>query len=128
MILLFDVLIALVLGVLFALLFGALFNGRDGAPGFLFVFLLFFLFAWAGGAWIGPLGPALFGVYWLPGLIVTLLVFLLIGALASSRPPQTTREAKAELEAAQATQTALGVFFWVLIVGLIVAVVLSYIL
>ena len=32
MILLFDILLALVLGVLFALLFGALFNGRDGAP------------------------------------------------------------------------------------------------
>jgi len=123
-----DVLLALVFGVLFALLFGALFNGRDGAPGFLFVFLLFFFFAWAGGIWVGPFGPPLFGLYWLPGLIVTLLIFLLIAALASSRPPKSTAEAKAEIEARQTTETVLGLFFWVLIVGLIVAIVLAYIL
>jgi hypothetical protein len=126
MIILADILFALALGVLFALLFGALFNSRDGAPGFLMVFLLFFFFAWAGGAWIGPLGPVILGFSWLPGLIVTVLIFLLIAALASARPPKTTQEAKAELEAAQATTTVLGVFFWVLIVGLIVAIVLSY--
>ncbi|MFP4114140.1 MAG: hypothetical protein ACOC2Y_04925 [Spirochaetota bacterium] len=121
-----DVLVALLVAVLLAALFGGLFGRRQGAPGFAIVFLLFFLFAWAGGLWIEPYGPPVFGVYWLPGLVVTLLIFLLLAALAERRPPKSTREVKAEIEARQEAVTALGVLFWVLIGGLIVAIVIAY--
>ncbi|MFP4378495.1 MAG: hypothetical protein ACLFP4_15735 [Spirochaetales bacterium] len=121
-----DVIVAILLGVLFAVLFGVSFGRTSGAPGFFFVFLLLFLFAWAGGLWLEPFGPALLGIYWLPGLIVTVLIFLLLAALATSRPPETTAEAKAELEARQTTAAALGIFFWVLIIGLVVSILVAY--
>ena len=120
-----EIVLALLLGVLFALLFGALFGSREGIPGFVMLFLVFFLFAWAGGLWLGPLGPAIIGVYWLPGLVVTLLIFLLIGALAYHRPV-STREARAEIEARRATERVFGILIWILIGALIVAILVAY--
>ncbi|MFW6312634.1 MAG: hypothetical protein ACOC2N_01970 [Spirochaetota bacterium] len=120
-----NVVLALVLGVLFAALIGVVFGVRSGAAGFLMLFLLFFLFAWAGGLWIGPLGPAFLGVYWLPGLVVTLLIFLLIGALSYHRPV-STREAQAEIEARQAAEKIFGTLIWLVILGLMIAIVVAY--
>lgn len=123
-----DILVALLFALLFAGLFGALFGAREGVPSFLFVVVLLFFFAWAGALYLGPLGPALFGVYWLPGLVVTLLIFLLLAAFAQARPPRSTREAKAEIEARQEAQTAFGVLFWVLIGALLVAILVAYLI
>ena len=120
-----TILFAFVLGLLLALLFGALFGDRERIPGFVVVFLLFFLFAWAGSLWIGPYGPAILGVYWLPGLVVTLLIFLLIGAIAE-RSPRHYREVQAEIEAKQETEKYLGMAFWVLIAALVVAIIIAY--
>ncbi|HKJ86767.1 MAG TPA: hypothetical protein VKA06_11860 [Spirochaetia bacterium] len=120
-----DVVLALVLGVLFAALIGAVFGVRGGTAGFLMLFLLFFLFAWAGGLWIGPLGPAFLGVYWLPGFVVALLIFLLIGALSYHRPV-STREAQAEIEARQTAEKVFGALIWLVILGLILAIVVAY--
>ena len=120
-----TLLVALVLGLAFAALYGTVFGAREGAPGYLVVFVLLFLFAWAGSLWLAPFGPAILGVYWLPGLVVTLLIFLLLAALAEHRPPRTQREARAEIEARQETETALGIFFWVLIGGLVAAIVIA---
>ncbi len=120
-----EILSALVIAFLFAMLFGAAFRDSEARPGFLFAFMLFFLFAWAGGLWIGPFGPALFGVYWLPGIALVLLVFLLLGVFVD-RAPRTRREARAELETRVAIGTLFGVFFWILVVLLIAAIVVGY--
>jgi hypothetical protein len=120
-----DVIFAIALGVLFALLFGSLFGSSERVPGFLMLFLVFFLFAWAGGLWIGPLGPAIVGVYWLPGFVVTLLIFLLIGGISYHRPT-STRETEAEIEARRTTAAAFGILIWILIAALVVAVIVAY--
>lgn len=121
----YELVSALVIAFLFAVLFSVLFRSRETAPGFTFAFILFFLFAWAGGLWLGPFGPPLLGVYWLPGIVLVILIFLLLGIFVD-RAPQTKQEAKAELETRQAIGTLFGVFFWLLIVGLVVAIVLGY--
>jgi hypothetical protein len=123
-----DLLIALVFAVVFAALFGALYGGRSGVPGFALVFVLLFLFAWAAAAWIGPTGPAVFGVYWLPGLVVTLLIFLLLAAFAERRPPRSTREARIEIEARNEIERVFGVLIWAVIGGLVVAILLAYLI
>lgn len=123
---LYELVSALVIAFLFALLFSVLFRRQDTSPGFTFAFVLFFLFAWAGGLWLAPLGPAIFGVYWLPGALLVLLIFLLLGVLVD-REPRTRREAQTELEIRQAIGTLFGVFLWLLIVGLVIAIVLGYV-
>jgi hypothetical protein len=123
--LLADLVVALVIGLVVTAVFIMIFRARANAPGVLVVFLLFFLFSWAGGLWLAPFGPPVFGAYWLPGLIVTVLVFLLL-ALVLEQPPRTRREARVELEARQEATTFFAVLLSILVVGLIVAIVIAY--
>ncbi len=97
---------------------------------FLTIFVIVFLASWAGGIWLHPVGSLLWGVYWLPFLMVGLIFSLLIGALVSSRPCESTVEVvdpkKRERERKTAV-LALGVFFWILVLGLIIAIILHYV-
>ena len=69
--------------------------------------------------------PALFGVYWLPGTVVTLLIFLLI-ASSTQRTPRTRREARAPLNVRQTAVAAFGFLLWIVVAGLVVTVVLAH--
>jgi hypothetical protein len=120
---LMDLLFALVIGVLFTVLFAVLFRARGPWASLLVFFFIVFLAAWTGGLWLDPFGPPLFGVYWLPFLLIGLFFALLLAA-ATPPVPRTRTEAVVE---AKASALAFNVFFWVLIVGLIVAVLVAYI-
>jgi heme/copper-type cytochrome/quinol oxidase subunit 2 len=120
-----EIITALVIGLVFSLLFSLLFREREGAPGFILAFMLFFLFAWSGGLWLQPWGPALFGVYWLPSAVVTLLIFLLIASFAQ-RAPRTRREAREQIEARRTVLAAFGFIFWIVVAALAVSVVIGY--
>jgi hypothetical protein len=55
--------------------------GRSGPWASIPVFFaLIFLAAWAGGVWIAPMGPVLFGVYWVPFVVFGLIFALLLAA------------------------------------------------
>lgn len=123
--LLAQVLTALVIGLVFSLLFGLLFREREGAPSFLLVFVLFFFFAWAGGLWLVPWGPVMFGVYWLPSAAVTLLIFLLIASFVP-RTPRTRREAREQIEVKQTAVVAFSFIFWIVIGALGASILIGY--
>lgn len=94
----------------------------------LFLFLIFFLAIWAGGVWIAPFGPVIAGRSWLPFVLVGLFLLLLIAAASAPRePPRTATEARLEAEEAAAVGTALSVFFWILLLGLMAAILVAYI-
>ncbi len=42
------------------------------------LFLAVMLGAWAGGLWIRPAGPSLYGIFWLPPVFIGVLVALLL--------------------------------------------------
>ncbi|MFO7866233.1 MAG: hypothetical protein R6V02_05400 [Candidatus Aminicenantes bacterium] len=111
-----------------SLIFAYGFRRRGLWPGFLLFFLIVFLFTWAGGVWVTPFGPEYAGVQWLPFLIVALIISFLI---AAAIPPAYTRprtsESKDLREArAQEVSRFLGIFFWILVVILLVAVIVRY--
>jgi hypothetical protein len=92
-------------------------------------FLVVFLGAWTGGIWITPIGPAVLGVYWLSFFAVGLVFALVLEAVAafSVRPPgsqadnvQKDRREERQIEA------VLGVFFWILVLTFIGALVFGY--
>ena len=117
-----DLLAAFIIALVLTLIFVTLFRA-PGPWGAWWIFLLVvFLAAWAGGLWVTPIGPPVFNVYWLPMLLVGLLVAMLIAAAVPPAPPRSTAEMVAEQEAA----TALGVFLWILLLGLIGVIVLAY--
>ena len=86
------------------------------------VLVILFLGTWAGGVWLKPFGPPLWGDYWLSFLAVGLFIGILLAAIAFMHPRPDEIEERREQEA----ETALGVFFWVLMIGLIFAVIAFY--
>ena len=55
-----DIILAFILALFFAVIFNVAMRSRQRALPIAFIFILFFLFAWAGGLWIRPLGPPVF--------------------------------------------------------------------
>jgi hypothetical protein len=96
-----------------------------------FVFLLLFLFAWAGGVWLAPFGPTFYNVYWVPFVVIAVLYALLLLAatpprLPGSRTRGVVESATAEAEREDMAAEAFGLFFWVLAVLLALALIVHY--
>ena len=88
----FSVIFALIFSILLAYVFKR--RGPGPAGGVLFIFLIIFMFTWAIGTWVEPIGPVTWGVPWLSYLIIAFFITLVIGALipsASPRPPVITK-------------------------------------
>lgn len=102
----------------------------------LFVFLLLLLFVWSAALWV-PAGPVVWDVYWVPPLAVGLFVALILAAAVPvtreppGAPPRSVEETPPPGEATppeepEATAAGLfGVFFWVLLVGLAIAIIVG---
>ncbi|MFP4395970.1 MAG: hypothetical protein ACLFTI_11970 [Anaerolineales bacterium] len=100
--------------------------------------VVIFLAAWAGGLWIEPIGPPLFEIYWLPFLLVGLLFALILAAAVPPRPPRlpgrpraprtprTRRAATPTTPAEEETALAVGLFFWLMLVSLMVVILIGY--
>ncbi len=127
-----DFLVALVIALVLSLILTGIFGWRrrenDAFAGsLLFVFFMFFLFAWAGGVWLTPFGPAMWGGHWAAFLLVPLFIALLLGALIPPTKPRSRREAAVQAEETAAADTALGAFFWILIIGLAISILVHYV-
>jgi hypothetical protein len=120
--LIFALCIALILSAVFA------WGLRQKGPWASFVafFLLIFLASWAGGVWLQPMGPFLWGYQWVPFLLVGLIFALFLAAIPVS--PESSVDLvsrKKEEEEKRAVLSAFGVF-WILIIALIVAIGMRY--
>ena len=128
MVFLIDFLFAAVFAVLLTLIFSTLFRRKGPWSRGLVFFLIVFLAAWAGGVWLLPFGPTLFGVTWLPFLIAGLFVALI---LAAALPPQMTEESSEKKIVLEKRTDAVerkrfDAFFFLLIGALLIAVILGY--
>ncbi|MBD3181583.1 hypothetical protein GF312_04770 [Candidatus Poribacteria bacterium] len=122
-----HLLFAIILGFLFTLVFAVGFR-RRGPWGNIFIFfVLVFLVTWAGGLWIAPFGPVYWGVAWLPFLIIGFLFAMLLAASGPVQPVKSPEEAIEEAKIEVAVQSILNIFLWVFILGLVFAIVYSYI-
>ncbi|MCF8143582.1 MAG: hypothetical protein K9N21_06645 [Deltaproteobacteria bacterium] len=123
--LIFALFFAILLSAIFALGFSRKGPGESVA----LFFLLLFLLSWAGGAWLAPFGPQLWGGYWLPFLLVGVVIALFLAALAPTPQEPGTNLAKEGGEAVerQAALSGLGIFFWILMATLVAAIVIRYI-
>lgn len=92
-----------------------------------FVFLVLGLGMWAFGAWIPPVGPIWFGTAFVDLLLIGLFISLLILALAGPRRlPKTREEAVAEVRESETAAVVFGTFFWLFVLGLVIAGIASY--
>jgi hypothetical protein len=129
-----ELLIALVFGIILAALLTYPLRREGPGPvgGLVFFFLLLFLAIWAGGRWLRPAGPPVYGVSWLGFLFVGILVALILAAaVPPRRPPVRPAEPAAETPSGEvgpagAAAVTLGVFFYVALLALLVVLILGY--
>jgi hypothetical protein len=78
-----------------------------------------------------PFGPLLYGVPWLSFLFVAIIIALLLTALTPPAERFTEREGRLETKGRRRTDAdtmvAMDVFFWVLMLGLVAAIVAAYV-
>jgi hypothetical protein len=129
MILFSHLLVALVFALLLTILFAAGFRQKGPWASLVLFFLIIFLATWAGGIWVYPVGHPIRGINWMAFLFVGLVIALLLAAAV----PSNKKTSSVELVDPQEEKThkkvawgALGIFFWILIVALIVAIVAGY--
>ena len=135
---LFDMLLAIVLAaIVIALLSPAdRYGTGGGVVALAFFFFLFFPLIWAAGVWMGPVGPAIGGVFWLSFLIPTVFLLLFLFALDPGPRRHVTRpEERAEFPGEQSREEAaaeegaavvFSIFFWVLLVAAVIALGANY--
>ena len=120
-----KVLIALLMAVLFTLIFTLVFKRPGPWTAWWAFFVIIFLVSLAGALWITPMGPLIMGIYWLP---IILVAFIFAALLASIRPPtggrvETISQVK---EKEVVTETMFDVFFWLLLILLVLAIIFGY--
>ncbi len=120
--LLFALLVALVLG---GVLFVVLQRRPVGGP-LPALMVILFLATWAGGLWLTPVGPPLWGVHVLSFVLVGMLVALLLTAVSPPRQPRTRGEALRQAEARRDALRTLDGFFWVLVAVLLLGIAIRY--
>ena len=126
---LFSLIVALVLCVIFALAT----RSRTRRTGFVWFFLFVLMATWAGGAWIRPFGSAGNDIHWQQFLVVGLLVVLVFALFAPLKAPRGRHDTIDQLEEL-ARQKELGkvayismsIFFRVMLLILLVAVIFRY--
>ena len=124
-----DLILALVVAMVFSTIIFTVGRTAPGpATGFLFFVLILFLTTWAGGIWMPPMGPVLWGASWLNFLLVGLVVFLILMAVTPPRPSRVAPPPEGEgVSGTELAVTAtFSVFFWVLAVILLVVILIRY--
>ncbi|MEJ2683839.1 MAG: hypothetical protein P8Z71_05535 [Candidatus Sulfobium sp.] len=117
-----DLSYVLVITLVLTAVFAVGFRRQRTWPVVLVFFVILFLATWAVGAWIRP--PA--GMSWLPYLVVGLLFALLLTALIPlSRAVRNDRSKEAEEKTVAIV--VFDLFFWILVIGLIAAIIVRYV-
>lgn len=122
----FAVLVAIVFtAILVAIGRGGAYERGNWSTGLL-LFLVLLLTTWAGGIWLSPIGPQVFGAAWLPFVFMGFVAALLIAAMSPGRRPRNRVEAVESAEASEVVDTAFTAFFWIFAVCLLAAITLHY--
>jgi hypothetical protein len=124
-----DLMLVLFITLILTLIFAVGLRRQSWGGGLIVFFLILFLATWAGGVWITPFGPLWFGISWLPFLFVGLVIALLLTATIRPNHVRPRRRGGVEMPTRSDTEAvaALDVFMWVLIGGLLIAILAGYI-
>ena len=119
--------LALLIAGLFTAIFAAGFRGHRSRTGLLGFFLILLFATWAIALWVPPFGWTLYGVAWLPFLMIGFfLALIMLAFIPPARPPVNRQEARQIVREQQASLVAFDLFFWVLLGGLLVVILTSY--
>lgn len=121
---------ALIVAVLLTLAFAAVSGTRRPRGGTLTFLLVILLASWAGGIWISPFGPILWGATWLPFLLSGLIVALIFAAAGRPAKEESTVELvdpERRRKELKSTRILLNAFLYALLIILLVSIALRYV-
>jgi hypothetical protein len=129
-----QVIFSLVIALTLSIIFGVFLQKEVPRTGFLFFFLIIFLFTLVGGLWFQPFGPAYWGIFWVPMVIVGLAgaVFLYYRAPRPPRPQsrretiEMLREMEQRKKMEKMTYLSMDMLFWFVLILLISAIALYF--
>jgi hypothetical protein len=122
-----DIVIALLIGVVLTLIFTLGFRRRGPWANVLLFFLVVFLGTWTASIWIPPVGPSLLGVFWLSPLMVGLILALLLAAAFPATPRRRSREEiRLKPEIPSLVAVAVDVFFIILLILFGAVILIGY--
>ncbi len=115
----YPIIISFVFALLFAILLPSIFRRHGPGPlrGIVLYFLIIFLFTWAIGSWLTPLGPVAFNTSWTGYLVIAFLIMILIGVLVPPHPTNkqalkdTARQTEKRRAGTNFAGFSFGVFF-----------------
>jgi len=119
---LLEVLLVIALAALVGIVFYYIFKTTGPWGSFLAFILILILAGIAAEAWIPDAGPVYYDVAWIPTLFVIILFPLLLASASPPRRDLETRSAAAETPVESREASVLGVFFWIFMIFLLVAV------
>lgn len=115
-----GIIYVLLLATILTLVFNYGFGVRGPWGSMWSFFLILFFSILAAYLWLRPMGPSWRDIYYYPPLGVGVLVALV---LAAATPAQTNAKGEKETKINDFTGVTLGIFFWLAIIALVIAVV-----
>jgi hypothetical protein len=130
-----ELLASFIIAVILTALYMLVTRAAGPRTGLIWLFLIVFLATWAGGVWLRPFGPALWGIHWLNFLLMGLVIVLFLVIIIPRKAPRGRQETldmldriEQEKELEEAAYITLSIFFWILLSVLVIAIILRYII
>jgi hypothetical protein len=110
-------------------------RGAGRKTGLIWLFLVIFLATWAGGTWLRPFGPTLWGIHWPAFLLVGVVIVLFLIVAVPPKAPRGRQETldmlerieeKKEIE--EVVYITLSISLWILLSLLLIAIILRYVI
>lgn len=120
-----EVVTALIIALVLSALFSSRYRSADSFVPLMIFFVILFMVVLAGQLWITPFGPVWWGISWLP-LFFIALIFAFMLVAAAPFPNSRKKSVKEEIKEKEATGVAIGIFTWMLIIALVIAIVTGY--
>ena len=127
--------VAFIIALILTGLYMLLTRGAGRRTGLIWLFMIIFLATWAGGIWLQPFGPTVWGIHWLSFLLVGVVIFLLLVIVFPKKTPRGRYETldmldriEQDKELKEVAYITLSIFFWILFAVLVAAIILRYII
>ncbi len=129
-----EVIFSLVIALMLSIIFGLVLHREVPRRGFLYFFLIMFLFTLAGGLWGKPFGPVMLGAFWVPMLLVGIIGGIILYYRAPRPPPHNREETIEMLDRIEARKQmekmaflTMDLLFWAIVILLLIAILAYYI-
>lgn len=103
--------------IIVSVLFYYVFKSTGPWESFWAFLLILVLAGLAAGLWITPVGPVMWGVAWVPTIMVIIIFALLLGAASPPREKKAEQSGKYDEPAPRDRKAAtIGALFWILLI------------